>query len=816
MALETSSTGSPSGSMRRRRGRLGRVFGKLASLRKTGDMPLPEEEEEDGGTADLRESFEHHGALDLSGVQHVSDSHLAVPAVSSGFGRSSTAPAGRASPTPSRCRHDYAHTPEATLPKSTPGDFLQSEHAIHGIRIYLKRGENLISCDSNGASDPFCKFNIGKYSKHTSDVCKATLNPIWGEEFFMACPPTCVEKLSLTVMDKDFIGQDFMGAAEIEIATLQLNETRELTVRLVDNRRKTSKLPAELGFIHLTLTKTFTSSKKDLRSRKKENLSGSRLITVDVIEARDLCPLDDNGLADPYVKVKIGQKTLKTKSVSKTLSPCWKQRLEFQVHDESQIVSFHIFDRIAVSDDLFLGQCDLDMRNLAFETTHAYWLPVNDVPELGELHVMVTICDLYAESSSIRMTEAEKAKYPAMLRVKIISGRSLIAKDLNGKSDPFVVLQLGNTRLRTLTQKKTLNPTWNKVFEIPVMDIFDVIDLAVYDEDKRGKEFMGALQIPLLELPKGPTWFPLKGKKLLKRLEGDIQLDFQLHYKPIPAFQQLIKRRTERHMEEEETFSIRMLTLNATRVKNIAFFVVNTVQAIDGLFKWEFGFAKSFFAMLAWIVLCLFCELWMFPLLIAAWLGYTWLFWKKSRSVDESGMEVFDEDDDEEDDSASDQGNRPSTGGRGPAARLQQMKSIGLTIQVALDQVASLGERVKNLVNWSVPLITKLLCAGLIVASFVLYLVPLRYLLLVVGTKKFIKKGLNRYQPFGLFELPKGWLPTNEALELLGRVPSDIERAQRLRLVPKGMAARRERVQRAALRSMSSDGSNEFERQAST
>ena len=37
-----------------------------------------------------------------------------------------------------------------------------------------------------------------------------------------------------------------------------------------------------------------------------------------------------------------------------------------------------------------------------------------------------------------------------------------------GKSDPFCVVELGNMRLRTRTEFKTLNPTWNRVMELYV------------------------------------------------------------------------------------------------------------------------------------------------------------------------------------------------------------------------------------------------------------------------------------------------------------------------------------------------------------
>ena len=43
---------------------------------------------------------------------------------------------------------------------------------------------------------------------------------------------------------------------------------------------------------------------------------------------------------------------------------------------------------------------------------------------------------------------------------------NLAAADINGKSDPFCVLELVNERLRTSTEYKTLSPVWNKLFKL--------------------------------------------------------------------------------------------------------------------------------------------------------------------------------------------------------------------------------------------------------------------------------------------------------------------------------------------------------------
>ena len=66
--------------------------------------------------------------------------------------------------------------------------------------------------------------------------------------------------------------------------------------------------------------------------------------------------------------------------------------------------------------------------------------------------------------------------------------------------------------------------------------------------------------------------------------------------------------------------------------------------------------------------------------------------------------------------------------------------------------------------NWSVPFLSYLLMFILLAGTIVLYLVPIRYLLLAWGINKFTKK----------IRKPNA-IPNNEALDFLSRVPSDPE-----------------------------------------
>eukprot|EP00051_Salpingoeca_urceolata_P018589 m.262328 g.262328 ORF g.262328 m.262328 type:complete len:546 (-) comp19230_c1_seq9:2446-4083(-) len=425
-----------------------------------------------------------------------------------------------------------------------------------------------------------------------------------------------------------------------------------------------------------------------------------------------------------------------------------------------------------------VSRCEVNLADVGMDKTFEAWLPLDEQEDAGDLHVMVTVTDLYADGGDLELSTEDSMKYCGMLTVDVIRAKKLEVKDMS-TSDPFVVIEVGNTRLRTVTMPKNLNPEWNKSFSFPVKDVFDCAIITVFDEDKGGKqEFMGCVIVPLLEAPTTDTWYPLKDKRLMDRHKGEILLNFKLTYKTIPACKMMIKPREARHMEEEEKFKVQLLKLHMGRVVKLLRLVIGAAQTVDGLFKWQFGFAKSFTAMIFWVLACLFLELWMVPLMLGLFLVYNYYFKNNSRAKYSAEGEIIDVEAFHDDDGAEEE-ETDDAPKKGLREKWQSIMTVGQTIQNVLDKVASHGESVKNLTNWSVPLITRTLMMVMFAASLGLYIIPLRYILLVAGVRQFLKKGLYAY---GVFKLPKWHRSSNPIAELLERVPSDIQLVQRKRL----------------------------------
>jgi phosphatidylserine decarboxylase len=125
------------------------------------------------------------------------------------------------------------------------------------------------------------------------------------------------------------------------------------------------------------------------------------------------------------------------------------------------------------------------------------------------------------------------------LRVTIVQAKNLAAKDRGGTSDPYLVVQVGDSRIVTHSVPKTLNPEWNVTEEVPVNSVQCLlVDVICWDKDRFGKDYLGEFEIALEDIfhkadrvETSPTWFPLKSKRTGKKssiVSGEVKLQFAL------------------------------------------------------------------------------------------------------------------------------------------------------------------------------------------------------------------------------------------------------------------------------------------------
>ncbi|TGZ53312.1 Uncharacterized protein DBV15_04315 [Temnothorax longispinosus] len=388
---------------------------------------------------------------------------------------------------------------------SQEGDFLQDEmtrkreqalrqHAFFQLRLHIRRGANLVAMDRGGASDPYVKVKCSGRLLHKSRTVHRDLNPVWDESITLPIEDP-FQPLTIKVFDYDWgLQDDFMGAALLDLTQLDLGHAQDITLELKDPDRPKQ----HLGEIHLTATLWPRNQQE-----KEQNGEGEEAQLVSTLRRL------------PMKNDLLGTEKYKSKVVNKTLNPIWLEQFDLHLYEDpylGQELEVTVWDRDRSHQDDLMGKTVIDLATLERETTHRLCRELEDGS--GTIFLLLTISgttasetisDLAAhEETPIEHTQLVQ-RYSVMntlqrirdvghLTVKVYRAQGLAAADLGGKSDPFCVLELVNSRLQTQTEYKTLTPSWQKIFTFNVKDINSVLEVTVYDEDRDHKvEFLGKL-----------------------------------------------------------------------------------------------------------------------------------------------------------------------------------------------------------------------------------------------------------------------------------------------------------------------------------
>ncbi|XP_039731030.1 multiple C2 and transmembrane domain-containing protein 1 isoform X4 [Pteropus medius] len=724
-------------------------------------------------------------------------------------------------------------TSNADVPLADPG--------MYQLDITLRRGQSLAARDRGGTSDPYVKFKIGGKEVFRSKIIYKNLNPVWEEK-------ACIlvdhlrEPLYVKVFDYDFgLQDDFMGSAFLDLTQLELNRPMDVTLTLKDPHYpdhdlgvillsvvltpkegehkdvefsenevvgsyfsvksffwRTCSRPAfpVLGFCRAELQSAYfqnaqfqTQSLRLSDVHRKSHLWRG-IVSITLIEGRDLKAMDSNGLSDPYVKFRLGHQKYKSKIMPKTLNPQWREQFDFHLYEErGGIIDITAWDKDAGKRDDFIGRCQVDLSALSREQTHKLELQLEE----GEGHLVllvtltasatVSISDLSVNSLEDQKEREEILKRYSPLRifhnlkdvgflqVKVIRAEGLMAADVTGKSDPFCVVELNNDRLLTHTVYKNLNPDWNKVFTFNIKDIHSVLEVTVYDEDRdRSADFLGKVAIPLLSIQNGEQKaYVLKNKQLTGPTKGVIYLEIDVIFNAVKASLRTLIPKEQKYIEEENRLSKQLLLRNFIRTKRCVMVLVNAAYYVNSCFDWDSP-PRSLAAFVLFLFVVWNFELYMIPLvllLLLTWNYFLIISGKDNRQRD-TVVEDMLEDEEEEDDKDDKDSEK-----KGFINKIYAIQEVCISVQNILDEVASFGERIKNTFNWTVPFLSWLAIVALCMFTVILYFIPLRYIVLVWGINKFTKKLRCPYA-----------IDNNELLDFLSRVPSDIQVVQYQELKP--------------------------------
>uniref|UniRef100_A0A8C1QMZ5 Multiple C2 domains, transmembrane 1a n=1 Tax=Cyprinus carpio TaxID=7962 RepID=A0A8C1QMZ5_CYPCA len=629
--------------------------------------------------------------------------------------------------------------------------------------------------------DPYVKFKIAGKEIFRSKTIHKNLNPVWDEKVSLLVE-SLREPLYVKVNDCKCSQSDFgcsccrfpLPFRTLDV-TLDLKDPHYPNHDLGSLELAVTLIPKEGDFreavmcvwVCVFVTLQYQSLRLSDVHRKAQLWRG--IVSIRLIEARHLQPMDANGLSDPYVKFRMGDQKYRSKTIPKTLNPQWREQFDFHLYDEQGgFIDITIWDKDVGKKDDFMGRCQVDLSVLSKECTHRLDLPLEEGE--GTLVLLVTLTASAAVSIadlSVNILDDpherkeilhrysllrsfHNIKDVGLVQVKVIRAEGLMAADVTGKSDPFCVVELSNDRLQTHTVYKNLNPEWNKVFTFNVKDIHSVLEVTVYDEDRdRSADFLGKVAIPLLNIQNGERKaYALKSKELTGPTKGVIFLEIDVIYNVVKAGMRTLIPIEQKYIEDEPRVSKQLLLQNFNRVRRCIMLLINVGCYINSCFEWESP-QRSICAFLLFVLVVWNFELYMVPLVllmlcVEMHLPNLSLFFPFCLSLSISFFQDSER--------------------KGFMNKLYAIQDVCISVQNALDEVASCGERIKNTFNWTVPFLSWLSIVALCAATLAVYFIPLRYIVLAWGVNKFTKKLRDPYS-----------IDNNELLDFLSRVPSDVQ-----------------------------------------
>ncbi|CAH3120834.1 unnamed protein product [Porites lobata] len=247
------------------------------------------------------------------------------------------------------------------------------------------------------------------------------------------------------------------------------------------------------------------------------------VLRIEVLEAKDLVKKDigvfKKGSSDPYVILRVGAKTFKTKTKDSTLNPVWNEVFEaFVDNSHGQKIKIAVFDEDKASDDESLGTVEADIGTIVQQGNVDLWLQLENV-ESGQINLRCTWFTMTPKPEDLsppeQAVQGEEMLATAALFVKLDSAKNLpVTNAARGTTSAFCKLTVGNVTLQSKTIQDSISPVWEEPFRFLIHDPkYQELDIEIIDSQK--EKSIGKLEFPLMQLLKSEDMtfeqpFPLK------------------------------------------------------------------------------------------------------------------------------------------------------------------------------------------------------------------------------------------------------------------------------------------------------------------
>ncbi|KAM0942509.1 putative C2 domain, phosphoribosyltransferase, C2 domain superfamily [Dioscorea sansibarensis] len=413
---------------------------------------------------------------------------------------------------------------------SVPGDKLTTTYDLVEQMQYLYvrvvKAKDLPPKDVGGSLDPYVEVKLGNYKGTTKHFEKKT-NPEWNQVFAFSRDRLQATAVEVTVKDKDFIKDDFVGRVVLELNEVPKRVPPDSPLapqwyRLEDKKGDKAKgelmlavwmgTQADEAFPEAWHSDSAAVPNDVVANIRSKVYLNPRLwyVRVNVIEAQDLLITDKGRYPDVYVKVTLGNQILKTRpSPSKNTNPMWNEDLIFvaaEPFEERLLLS--VDDRVGPNKDEVLGRAMIPLqsvpRRLDYKPVPSQWYNLErhvlvegdqkkkEVKFSSRIHLRICLDGGYHVldesthySSDLRPTAKQLWKPSiGILELGILSAHGLQpmkAKEGTGMTDAYCVAKYGPKWVRTRTIVNSFNPKWNEQYTWEVFDPCTVITIGVFD-----------------------------------------------------------------------------------------------------------------------------------------------------------------------------------------------------------------------------------------------------------------------------------------------------------------------------------------------
>lgn len=396
---------------------------------------------------------------------------------------------------------------------------------MHYIYVSVVKARDLPVMDVSGSVDPYVEVKLGNYKGITKHLEK-NQNPVWKQIFAFSKERQQSNLLEVTVKDKDFVKDDFVGKVIFDLLEVPLRVPPDSPLapqwyKLADKKGDKSHRLGEIMlavWIGTQADESFPEAwHSDAHSVSHQNLANTRskvyfspklyYLRINVFEAQDLVPSDKGRVPQASMKIQLGNQVRVTKPLP-SFNPVWNDELMFVASEPFEdLIVVSVEDRAGGSPELigrtFIPVREVPTRLESSKLQEPRWFNLLR-PGLAEqegqekkkekfsskilmrlvldagYHVLdeatLFSSDLQPSSKFLRKPNSNIG----ILEVGILSAKNLTP--MKGKNtDAYCVAKYGNKWVRTRTLLDTLNPRWNEQYTWEVYDPCTVITIGVFD-----------------------------------------------------------------------------------------------------------------------------------------------------------------------------------------------------------------------------------------------------------------------------------------------------------------------------------------------